>query len=237
MQRENADIKKETSDSEQFVADLVGVKGSLSVLDRAALQRVAAAMGRKIKEVDRERIELRRMVSEGQAARVMLTDTQTQLSELRAAHAAQQEELRRLQKVQKKVDTYRATIALQEKVITKMQKAIESRLTGSSIPGAAGKPLRNSMASNFNLEELMRLAEHHGAAGDDAPQSESSQRQQQQQTGHDGEPLTARSASASASASSATAMTEELQQVKSKLATANFKVAALQEQVLHHHDD
>lgn len=119
--------------------ELVGVKGSLNLLDRSELLKISTALGKKLRQVEHERVELKKFVSDGQAARQQYHDQQHTLLELQDAHVAQAKEMQKLQKQYGKVKIYQNTIAMQEKVIAKMQSVVETRMKHVRNPSSGGQ--------------------------------------------------------------------------------------------------
>ena len=83
-------------------------------------------LGLRYKSADAERLELKRLIPDAQSSRNQLVDTIKKLRELEDAHMIQSKYIHQLQKNTSKVQKYIETIEIQEKVIMKMQKVIES---------------------------------------------------------------------------------------------------------------
>ena len=93
----------------------------------------------RYKAADAERLELKRLIPDAQSSRNQLADTIKKLRELEDAHMIQSKFIHQLQKKTSKIQKYIETIEIQEKVIMKMQKVIES---------SAPKRARNSQDRN-----------------------------------------------------------------------------------------
>ena len=67
---------------------------------------------RFVQALDKERVELKKIAMEGQAARSMYMERQQQLNDLTEAHMHQSHFIQKLQKKISKMDNYKSTINL-----------------------------------------------------------------------------------------------------------------------------
>lgn len=86
----------------------------------------------RYRKVDKERLELKKTMTDSVSIRRQFGDLQKAYRDLQDAHVTQARHIQKMQLQQSKVATYESTILLQEKVITKMQKVIEAHLKSAS---------------------------------------------------------------------------------------------------------
>ena len=213
--------KYETAKSEasKFVESTVGSPEQLASLNRATLIHVTLDLGERLKKSDEERVELKKIAMEGQAARAKYIERQTQLNDLTEAHMHQSHFIQKLQKKVSKMDNYKSTIKLQENIIAKMQRVVEAHLKLSRRNDGSGSSQQNELFDKLmgEIEKSELLGREEQAIAAAAKQAELDQRQVQQEL---------------ATANRDVARYEkDNAQLKEKLKAAEDKVVAIQMQM------
>lgn len=139
------------------------VKDSVEHLPRPQLLQVLSELSSRLAQGDRDRSGLRNRVQELEASDSKLQEFTTKFKELQDAHLQQSRHMQKLQKQQGKIEAFKATIQMQEKVIAKMQTVVEARLrlpvaaTGL-LPAAAKQPQQGAQdqteASRSNVPAM-----------------------------------------------------------------------------------
>lgn len=144
---------KASAEAVQFVEDVLKAPERLTHLSRETLVNVAAEMGKKYKKTDEERLELKRIAAEAKSARQQYQEQQKALAELNDAHIQQSQVLQKMQKKMGKVEAYKSTILMQERVISKMQAVIESRLRTARREGGEAAGLLDKLLKDIERQE------------------------------------------------------------------------------------
>ena len=152
---EIAGYEKAKKEASKFVETTVGSPEELVSLNRATLIHVVLDLGERLKKIDVERVELKKIAMEGQAARSMYVERQQQLNDLTEAHMHQSHFIQKLQKKVSKMDNYKSTIKLQENIIAKMQRVVEAHLKLSRRSDSSGSSEQNELFDKL-MNEIER---------------------------------------------------------------------------------
>lgn len=132
--------KRGNKEAADYTLDLVGVdlKEELGMVDRQTLEKVTAAVGHRVQEVSKECQDLRGLIGDAKAARLQFAEVQRAYKDMQEAHVQQAKYIQKLQKQNGQLDKYKSTIETQERIITKMQGIVESRLRDAGKSGGHG---------------------------------------------------------------------------------------------------
>ena len=100
----------------------------LANISRGALLGVIQKMAVHFQRQSEEKNEYKRLVADGQSARKQYNELMSKYANLEDAHMQQSKHLSKFKRDLGRIDTFKQTIQMQEKVISKMQLLIESRL-------------------------------------------------------------------------------------------------------------
>lgn len=101
---------------------------SLHNCARNVLIQAVVECSRRLKQVDNERCELKKVIGDSVSVRKQYVSLSKAHKELQEAHLLQARHIQKLEKQYEKIKTYQNTIVMQEKVIAKMQSVVESYL-------------------------------------------------------------------------------------------------------------
>ncbi len=104
----------------------------LTTLNRGVLINIIQKLSENLRNCNDERLELKRYLSESQAIRRQYEDLVQQYNEMTVAHVEQSKLIQSMKKSNSKVEVYKNTIKMQEKIIAKMQLLLENKLANSN---------------------------------------------------------------------------------------------------------
>ncbi|CAE8585620.1 unnamed protein product, partial [Polarella glacialis] len=130
LRNENHSLKAQIEDEEQLAQD-VRLRPPPEGLESLSSAELAAKLQRTLERYREEKVrgaELARRLEDSLKEASRGRGLERSLEELQQAHLEQNRELQRLQDEGRKLETYRQTTKTQEKVITKLEKILESSL-------------------------------------------------------------------------------------------------------------
>ncbi len=104
----------------------------LTTVPRGVLINIIQKISENLHNCNEERLELKRYLTESQAIRRQYEDLVQQYNEMSVAHLEQSKLIQSMKKANTKVEVYKNTIKMQEKIIAKMQLLLENKLSNSN---------------------------------------------------------------------------------------------------------
>ena len=104
----------------------------LATVGRGVLINIIQKLSDNLRNCNDERLELKRYLTESQAIRRQYEDLVQQYNEMSVAHLEQSKLIQSMKKANTKVEVYKNTIKMQEKIIAKMQLLLENKLANSN---------------------------------------------------------------------------------------------------------
>jgi hypothetical protein len=158
-------------EAQKFVESATNTPVALGALKREDLLNVTIEIGRRYKAADAERLELKRLVTDAKSARRQYGELQKIHKELQDAHLLQNQYIQKMQKKQGQIKAYEATIQMQEKVIKKMQKLVETKFRDSRKQDSARGDAEPSLLSLLASPSDKKAAEQIGSNQQPSPTS------------------------------------------------------------------
>jgi aspartate oxidase len=137
--------EQESDSAVRLAEDAVDSPESLLHCSRHMLIEAVIQSGNRYRKADKERLELKKIMTDSVSIRRQFGDLQKAYRDLQDAHVTQARHIQKMQIQQSKVTTYESTIMLQEKVIGKMQSVIESHLKSASDSSRHDHSSKNEM--------------------------------------------------------------------------------------------